>query len=216
MTEDSRRRLQAIKEFSDLGSGFRIAAMDLEIRGAGNLLGGQQSGHIEAVGFELYNRILDRTIREFKGEVQEKQFETEFNLNLDLHIPEDYIKDTGERMRYYKMISEAENHHDLVALEEKLQDYYGHTPDSVKALFKFASISQLTSAMKIEKVDRKADRFMLKFSPESEINSQHLAEMVAAEQATFSPQGVLTVAMRRSTSLEMLEDIYRCLHSLSS
>src|SRR5579885_1075810 len=108
LTPIARRRLAALKEFSDLGAGFKIAALDLELRGAGNLLGGEQSGQIEAVGFELYTTMLERTVREMKGEVQEEQVETSLNLGLNIRIPPEYIKEENQRLRMYKRIAGVE------------------------------------------------------------------------------------------------------------
>ncbi len=106
---DARKRLAAIQEFSDLGAGFRIAARDLEIRGAGNILGGEQSGEIAAVGFEMYTRLLEETIRELKGEKIEEEVQTSMNLGVDIYIPQDYITDENLRMTFYKKI--ASRHH---------------------------------------------------------------------------------------------------------
>ena len=105
LSDLARRRLAALKEFSDLGAGFKIAALDLELRGAGNLLGGQQSGHIEAVGFELYTTMLERTVRELKGEVQPETAETQLNLGLNIRIPSDYIPEENQRLRMYKRVA---------------------------------------------------------------------------------------------------------------
>ncbi len=105
LSDLARRRLAALKEFSDLGAGFKIAALDLELRGAGNLLGGQQSGHIEAVGFELYTTMLERTVRELKGEVREETPETQLNLGLNIRIPSDYIPEENQRLRMYKRVA---------------------------------------------------------------------------------------------------------------
>src|SRR5207237_4526027 len=99
LTPLARRRLAALKEFSDLGAGFKIAALDLELRGAGNLLGGQQSGHIDAVGFELYTSMLDRTIRELKGEDLPEEISTQLNLGLNIRIPNEYIAEENQRLR---------------------------------------------------------------------------------------------------------------------
>ena len=108
LTPIARRRLAALKEFSDLGAGFKIAALDLELRGAGNLLGGEQSGHIEAVGFELYTQMLDRAVREMKGEVPEDEVETQLNLGLNIRIPADYIPEENQRLRMYKRVAGVE------------------------------------------------------------------------------------------------------------
>ena len=108
LSDLARRRLAALKEFSDLGAGFKIAALDLELRGAGNLLGGEQSGHIEAVGFELYTTMLERTVRELKGEVTEAALETQLNLGLNIRIPADYIREENQRLRMYKRVAGVE------------------------------------------------------------------------------------------------------------
>ena len=216
MTEDARRRLHAIKEFSDLGSGFRIAAMDLEIRGAGNLLGGNQSGHIEAVGFELYNRILEQSISELKGVEKKEQTDTAFNLGMDIHIPEDYMQETSTRMKYYKEIADAESEIALAQIREEIHDMFGSPPESVLALFKYYSVKLLANRLRIEKIDRDGKKLAIKFSQDSEVNSQFLAELVNEKEATFSPKGVLFIDLKADTPIELLEEIYRLLHSLAS
>ena len=107
LTPIARRRLAALKEFSDLGAGFKIAALDLELRGAGNMLGGEQSGHIEAIGFELYTQMLDRAVREMKGEMPRRS-ETQLNLGLNIRIPAEYIPEENQRLRMYKRVAGVE------------------------------------------------------------------------------------------------------------
>ena len=107
LTEIARRRLAALKEFSDLGAGFKIAALDLELRGAGNMLGGQQSGHIEAVGFELYTSMLEAAVKEMKGESSEERPTTQLNLGIALRIDESYVAEENQRLRLYKKIAGA-------------------------------------------------------------------------------------------------------------
>ena len=103
----ARKRLAAIKEFSDLGSGFRVAALDLEIRGAGNLLGGEQSGHIDTVGFEMYTKLLEETIRELRGEELEEETRATVNLRIDLKIDPGYIPDMNQRLMVYRNVASA-------------------------------------------------------------------------------------------------------------
>ena len=138
LTELARRRLAALKEFSDLGAGFKIAALDLELRGAGNLLGGEQSGQIEAVGFELYTTMLERTVREMKGEVQEEQVETQLNLGLNIRIPPEYIREENQRLRMYKRIAGVEGEPQLNDVAAEVQDRYGAPPNPVKNLIEYA------------------------------------------------------------------------------
>ena len=108
LTEIARRRLAALKEFSDLGAGFKIAALDLELRGAGNMLGGEQSGHIEAVGFELYTSMLEAAVKEMKGESSEERPATQLNLGIALRIDESYVPEENQRLRLYKKIAGAD------------------------------------------------------------------------------------------------------------
>ncbi|HUX06889.1 MAG TPA: transcription-repair coupling factor [Acidobacteriota bacterium] len=219
MSADARRRLEAIREFSELGSGFRIAAMDLEIRGAGNLLGAEQSGHIEAIGFELYNRLLEKTVREMRGrggESDEEDFETTMNLKLDLHIPEDYISDAGGRMRVYRRVAGASSEEELVALEEELRDVFGPVPPSVDVLMHFAGLKLLASELKIEKIEREGGSLAVKFSRDSKISPESLAELVAMRpKARFSKTGVLFWRVGDSSPTAVLDEISKLLHSLA-
>ena len=124
----ARKRLAAIKEFSDLGSGFRVAALDLEIRGAGNLLGGEQSGHIDAVGFEMYMKLLEETIRELKGEEIEDDLRATVNLRVDLKIDDDYIPDMNQRLMVYRKVAAARTEAELETTLDEMRDRYGAPP----------------------------------------------------------------------------------------
>ncbi|MCI0350694.1 MAG: transcription-repair coupling factor, partial [Acidobacteriales bacterium] len=134
LTPIARRRLAALKEFSDLGAGFKIAALDLELRGAGNLLGAQQSGHVDAVGFEMYTSMLERSVRELKGEALPQEAETQLNLGLNIRIPNEYIAEENHRLRMYKRIAGVESEQQLADVEGELTDRYGPLPPSVRTL----------------------------------------------------------------------------------
>src|SRR5438874_3540351 len=125
LTPLARRRLAALQEFSDLGAGFKIAALDLELRGAGNMLGGQQSGHIDAVGFELYTTMLEKTVREIKGEQVADEVEAQLNLGLNIRIPAEYIAEENQRLRFYKRVAGVESEAVLSDVRYELQDRYG-------------------------------------------------------------------------------------------
>ncbi|MEX2261610.1 MAG: transcription-repair coupling factor, partial [Bryobacteraceae bacterium] len=125
LSDLARKRLAALKEFSDLGAGFKIAALDLELRGAGNLLGGEQHGHINAVGFDMYVRMLDETVREMKGEELPPEIHSTLNLGLDLRIPPGYIGDENQRLRAYRRIAGAGSPSDREKIEQELADRYG-------------------------------------------------------------------------------------------
>ncbi len=126
LTEVARKRLAALKEFSDLGAGFKIAALDLELRGAGNLLGGEQHGHINAIGFDMYVRMLEDTVRELRGEEVAPEIHSSLNLGLDLRIPSAYISDENQRLRAYKRIAQAVRRRtEREKVEQELADRYG-------------------------------------------------------------------------------------------
>ena len=138
LTEIARRRLAALKEFSDLGAGFKIAALDLELRGAGNMLGGEQSGHIEAVGFELYTSMLEAAVKEMKGEASEERPATQLNLGIALRIDESYVPEENQRLRLYKKIAGATTEAAVNEVRAEMEDRYGAPPDATVYLLEAA------------------------------------------------------------------------------
>jgi transcription-repair coupling factor (superfamily II helicase) len=188
----ARKRLAAIREFSDLGSGFRIAALDLEIRGAGNLLGGEQSGHIEAVGFDMYMKLLEQTIREFKGEELEDERRATVNLRLNLRVPESYIPDMNQRLGAYRKMASARS---LEALDEQiaeLRDRYGEPPAVVRNLAEYARIRLRSDRIGLESLDRQGDVAVLKFRPDAKLDPVFLMKLVEQrDDLTLLPPAVL-------------------------
>jgi len=188
----ARKRLAAIREFSDLGSGFRIAALDLEIRGAGNLLGGQQSGHIEAVGFDMYMKLLEETIRELKGEDLEDEHRAAVNLRIDLRIEDGYVPDMNQRLAAYRRMASARSFEEVVALVEELQDRYGPPPQSVLNLAALARIRLLADRIGIETLDREGSAAVLRFRPDARVDPVRLMKMVERRgDLTLLPPAVL-------------------------
>jgi transcription-repair coupling factor (superfamily II helicase) len=156
LTEISRRRLAALKEFSDLGAGFKIAALDLELRGAGNMLGGEQSGHIEAIGFEMYTSMLEEAVRKLKGEEDKPAHaNTVLNLGISVRIDSDYIPEENQRLRMYKRIAGAQTHADLAEVRDELQDRYGTPPESVINLLAAGELRLRCEQLGIAQLDRK-------------------------------------------------------------
>ncbi|GGG89524.1 transcription-repair coupling factor [Edaphobacter dinghuensis] len=156
LSEISRRRLAALKEFSDLGAGFKIAALDLELRGAGNMLGGEQSGHIEAIGFEMYTTMLEEAVRKMKGEEDKPAHaNTVLNLGISVRIDSDYIPEENQRLRMYKRIAGAEDFATLADVRAELQDRYGTPPESVFNLLAAGEIRLQCELLGIAQVDRK-------------------------------------------------------------
>jgi len=149
LTRDAQKRLQAIQEFTELGSGFRIAAADLEIRGSGNLLGKEQSGHIDAVGFELYMQMLEQSVHELKGEPVPEEFEPNLQLQVSAYIPDDYVGDVGQRLVLYKRLSASAQVGALAQLHGELVDRYGAPPEPVERLFEVMEIRLLAKALRV-------------------------------------------------------------------
>ena len=153
LSREAMKRLQVIKEFSEPGSGFRIAYNDLEIRGGGNLLGISQSGHISAVGYELYTELMEKTIREIKGEkTEEEELLPEIQLGISAFIPEEYVQDVHQRLVLYKRISLALNDEEISRIKNELQDCYGELPQSAENLLRVISIRNYLKPLKGKKM----------------------------------------------------------------
>jgi transcription-repair coupling factor (superfamily II helicase) len=174
----AKKRLAAIREFSDLGSGFRVAALDLEIRGAGNLLGGEQSGHIEAVGFDMYMKLLEQTIKELRGEEIEDEIRTNVNLRVDLRIEDAYIPDMNQRLSVYRRIAAVRREDELNRLMDEVRDRYGPPPDSVLNLAEYASIRLLADRIGLESLDREGQLVVLKFRQDAKLDPAWLLRTV--------------------------------------
>ncbi len=206
LTPIARRRLAAIREFSDLGAGFRIAALDLELRGAGNLLGGQQSGHMDALGFDLYTQMLERTIAELRGEEVEDETSVAINLGVNVAIPEDYVQDMGQRLRTYKRVSSARDDETLAGIRTETEDRYGRLPPTVEELFAYARVRRLAEEIGVISIDKTANGIAIKFSEKARISPEKLAVFVTnKERASFSPSGVLRIDLGE----EEIDDVLR-------
>lgn len=194
----ARRRLAAIREFSDLGSGFRIAALDLEIRGAGNLLGGEQSGHIESVGFDLYVKLLEQTVRELRGEPTEEVERATVNLEVDLKIDEQYVPDTNQRLMVYRRVASAGTDEDLSSLLDELADRYGPIPSSVKTLVAYGRIRLMADQLCLESLERNGQLLVVKFRPTAPVEPSLLFRFVQQRgDVVMKPPATLTVDLRR-------------------
>ncbi|MDI1243651.1 MAG: transcription-repair coupling factor, partial [bacterium] len=211
LTPIARRRLSAIREFSDLGAGFRIAALDLELRGAGNILGGQQSGHLDALGFDLYTKMLERTIGELRGEEIADETSVSINLGIDVSIPKDYIVEASQRLRTYKRISSADSDEALSQIHAEIEDRYGRVPDSVNALFDYGRLRKAAERIGIISVDRAGETLAIKLSENAKVDPERLLELVAeSEDRSFSPSGILRIGIKREpirTAIDVLRAI---------
>ena len=206
LTEIARKRLAALKEFSDLGAGFKIAALDLELRGAGNLLGGEQHGHINSVGFDTYVRLLEETVRELKGEEVVPEIHSALNLGLDIRIPPDYIADENQRLRAYRQIANAADDAARDRAEKELEDRYGPVPDAVRNLLAYSALKTMAEQIGIEAIDRRHSLLNVKFHKGTRVDPARLMTTVSQTRgAQFTPAGVLLLPLEgQSTAGEIL------------
>jgi transcription-repair coupling factor (superfamily II helicase) len=209
LSDVARKRLAAIREFSDLGTGFRVAALDLEIRGAGNLLGGEQHGHINAVGFDLYCQLLDHTVQELRGQKAEAEVSTSINLNLDIRIPEDYIPEQSQRLRMYKRISSAKDRVELDTLRQEIVDRFGRYPEPVEHLFRYAGLRQNALELQIQSIEKNRNQVFFRFVDQSKVSPRKLLDLVSRlENAALSPQGILTLQIQKPTPAELFDFLH--------
>ena len=174
----ARKRLAAIREFSDLGSGFRVAALDLEIRGAGNLLGGEQSGQIDSIGFEMYMKLLEDTIREMKGEDLEDDVRATVNLRVDMKIDDAYVPDMNQRLMVYRKVAAARTEPELQATLDEMRDRYGELPASMLNLSEYGRIRIMADRLGIETIDREGRLVVLRFRPQAKMDPVRLVNVV--------------------------------------
>jgi len=157
LTEVASKRLNAMREFTQFGSGFRIAMRDLEIRGAGSLLGGKQHGHMESVGYDMYIKLLNEAIAEEKGEPIKKKSECTVDIQIDAHIPEDYIESLAQRIDIYKKIASVENHEDKLEMIDELIDRFGEPPEAVIGLIDASLLRNTASNLGITEIQQRKE-----------------------------------------------------------
>jgi transcription-repair coupling factor (superfamily II helicase) len=163
LTPEAEKRLDVIRELCEPGSGFKVAAYDLEIRGAGELLGTNQSGQIASVGFEMYTRILEDTVSEMKGEVVVEEVLPEVNMRVSQYIPEDYVPYAGQRLGLYKRFASIKNDEELFEIEDEILDRYGPIPEVVENIMESVRLRLLLTRLKARELDEKAGRLYINF-----------------------------------------------------
>jgi transcription-repair coupling factor (superfamily II helicase) len=198
LSDIARKRLAAMKEFSELGAGFRIAALDLELRGAGNMLGRQQHGHIEAIGFDMYCRMLERAVAKLKGEEAAPELQTTLSLGLDVRIPQDYIPSENLRLRTYKRISTIATEEEKQDVRKELEDRFGTPPASVENLLAYAVLKSMCERLRISSVERQGSRIAVRFHPETTLDPARLVSVVRSRAGIKpDPSGVLWIELKR-------------------
>lgn len=185
LSGDAQKRLVAIQEFAEMGSGFRIAAADLEIRGAGNLLGKQQSGHIAAIGLDLYLQMVERAMLQFKGNLVEEEVEPTLHLNVSAFIPEDYVPDVHQRLSLYKRLTSVHQVGDLAFLHGEIQDRYGTTPDPVERLLEVMQIRLLAKSLWLASVEVRQGVAVITFDPKARLPEAGIQRLIDQYKARF-------------------------------
>jgi transcription-repair coupling factor (superfamily II helicase) len=194
LTTIARQRLAALKEFSDLGAGFRIAALDLELRGAGNLLGREQHGHIAAVGFDLYCQMLERAVAERKGEAVAPERHATLNLGQEIRIPPEYIESENLRLRIYKRIASVTSAEEREEVRRELEDRFGPLPLPVETLLEYAVLKALAERLLVTSVERRGEQLAIKFYDDTPIGPDRLVKLIRKRRGMrLDPTGVLWV-----------------------
>jgi transcription-repair coupling factor (superfamily II helicase) len=215
ITEEAKMRLQAIQEMSYLGAGFRLALKDLEIRGAGNLLGAEQSGHIHAVGFDLYMEMLEKAVAELKGMKIEEEFEPSINLRVHAFIPEEYIDDITLRLSLYRKIASSKTSETLKALELEMEDRFGRLPDEVKNLTDIMRLKVMARKLLITKIHDTQGKIRVLFSPETKVEPHDIFELRGKRDGKikFLPDGfeVNLIGLPWEKVYEEMSYLFTCL-----
>jgi len=202
LSDIARKRLSAMKEFSELGAGFRIAALDLELRGAGNMLGRQQHGHIEAIGFDMYCQMLERAVSKLKGEESAPELRTTLSLGLDVRIPENYIPSENLRLRTYKRISSIASQEEKQDVHRELTDRFGAPPATVENLLEYAVLKSMCERLRISAVERQGNRIAIRFHAETPLDPATLVKVVRSRKGIkLDPSGVLWLETTRGESV---------------
>jgi transcription-repair coupling factor (superfamily II helicase) len=196
LTDLARKRLAALREFSELGAGFRIAALDLELRGAGNLLGREQHGHINAIGFDLYCQMLERAVAARKGEGALPELRTTLNLGLDIRIPSEYIPGENLRLRTYKRIAAIRDGGERESVRRELADRFGALPPAVDNLLDYAVLKSICERLQISSVERRGGEVAVKFHATTPVHPEQMVRLVRRGKGMhLDPSGVLTLRL---------------------
>lgn len=214
LTSLARERLKALKEFSELGSGFRLAAKDLEIRGAGNFLGSEQHGYIEAMGFEYYMHLLGNAVKKMKGEKPE-EIKSEINLKADIKIPEDYLPQMNLRLNLYKAISSVNSLEEIEKIKKEIKDRYGNLPKGIKNLLRYGVIKYLAQKIKVKTIDHVGRRIIFKFFPDFSADLTKMGNILEKYDGFLTPQGVMSIQFSCESDEELMEETIFVLKELS-
>ena len=216
LSDIARKRLRAIQELSELGAGFRIAAQDLETRGAGNLLGKQQSGHIAAVGIDLYTQMMEEAMAELRGEELSREVDTQINLRASAFIPEDYINDVSLRLAAYKEISSVADEAQLRDLADELRDRYGELPEPAANLLEIMSVKLIAQKAMVARIDAGKDVVNITFAEGAGISPERVMILLKKNGGKIKlvPEYTLQIAIADPSLRTAAEAVKKCLQEL--
>jgi transcription-repair coupling factor (superfamily II helicase) len=176
--ETAQRRLRVIEELTELGAGFKLALRDLEIRGAGNLLGAQQHGHIAAVGFDLYTKLLEEAVRELRGEAPASEVDPTITVEVEALLPEAYVPEEGQRLALYKRLAEIGQVDEIGEMRAELADRFGPPPPPVEALLDVVGLRLAARAIGVERVEAQGGRALVTFAPSTRVTPERLLAVI--------------------------------------
>jgi transcription-repair coupling factor (superfamily II helicase) len=216
---DAQKRLEVLAALDELGGGFRLALHDLEIRGAGNLLGKQQSGQVAAVGFDLYTQMLEEAVRELRGETVRSEVEPEIQLGISAFVPDDYVADVNQRLALYKRLARASSPEELAELRMETEDRYGPLPARVVALFEIMDLRRDLKRARVLRLRRQGGRLLLRFHPDNDVDPQRLvalARSAAKRGLKILPDGDLSLPLSRIDLAGIAEEVRGLLRELGA
>ncbi|TMA95620.1 MAG: transcription-repair coupling factor [Deltaproteobacteria bacterium] len=216
ITPDAGKRLRALQEIDGLGGGFKLALHDLEIRGAGNLLGEQQSGQITAVGFELYTEMMEKAVKELKGEEVAPEVEPEIRLGIPAYFPETYIPDVNQRLYFYKRLASLRSPVDLEELKGEIKDRFGPYISVVDNLFLLMNLRRVLKEFLVQQISASDGRVFLLFHPESPVKVEKLLELIHKQKNRFrlAPDGRLSFSPKHRQWPAVMDEVAELLHSI--
>jgi transcription-repair coupling factor (superfamily II helicase) len=216
ITPDAERRLRALQELDGLGGGFKLALHDLEIRGAGNLLGEQQSGQITAIGFELYTEMMEQAVRELKGETVAPEVEPEIRLGIPAYFPEDYMPDANQRLFFYKRLASLREAREREELKEEIKDRFGPYGSAVENLFLVMELRRVLKEVLVQQISVSDGRVFLLFHPESPVKVEKLLQLIKEPRTRFrlAPDGRLSFTPHHQEWDKLVAEVIDLLYAL--
>ena len=218
LSADGRRRLEVLQEHTDLGAGIQIAQHDLDMRGAGNILGRNQSGHIESVGFELYSELLNEAVQEMRGEETSSSVQPDVKIPVAAYLPEEYVKDVSQRLLFYKRYSMATNEEELFDVHGELQERYGRAPESVDALRDIVRLKLEMTAIGAKKLEAGPNAVVIELTAATPLDPDKVIELISNSKGDyeFRPQMTIVRRLKGLTGTDILAAALRVSREVSS